>query len=162
VLADARLLGPVLMACVAGWGILVSDMSTRDFQAGAEDMSGVVGGGSAGRYLRQYAAAVTLGAMFMGVIALRFSMHDPLRAAAVVTGIVALGAIAHLLGRCGRTPRTFLALFLFALYVALNATRVPMIDAVGFNGVANLKSVLTYLAIGMAALAGGYAWNRRG
>jgi hypothetical protein len=162
VLADARLLGPVLMACVAGWGILVSDMSTRDFQAGAEDTSGVVSGGSAGRYLRQYAAAVTLGAMFMGVIALRFAMHDPLRAAAVVTGIVALGAIAHLLGRCSRTPRTFLALFLFALYVALNATRVPMIDAVGFNGVANLKSVLTYLAIGMAALAGGYVWNRRG
>lgn len=161
VLVDARLLGPVLMACVACWGILVSDMSTRDFQAGAEDMSGVVRGGSAGRYLRQYAAAVALGAMFMGVIALRFAMHDPLRGAAVVTGIVALGAIAHLLGRCSRTPRTFLALFLFALYVAVNAAKVPMIDAVGFNGVANLKSVLTYLAIGMAALAGGYAWNRR-
>ena len=160
-LVDVRLLGPVLLACAACWGILVSDMSTRDFQAGAEDMSGVVKGGGAGRYLRQYAATVVLGAMFMGVITLRFAMHDPVRAAAVVTGIVALGAIAHLLGRCSRTPRTFLALFLFALYVAINATKVPMIDAVGFNGVANLQSVLTYLAIGMGALAGGYAWNRR-
>ena len=162
VLVDGRLLGPVLLACVACWGILVSDMSTRDFQAGAEDMSGVVRGGSAGRYLRQYAAAVALGAMFVGVIAVRFAMRDPLRGAAVVAGIVALGAIAHLLGRCSRTPRTFLALFLFALSVAVNAATVPIVDAVGFNGVANLRSVLTYLVIGMAALAGGYAWNRRG
>lgn len=161
VLVDARSLGPVLLVSVACWGILASDLGTRDFQAGAEDMSGVVTGGSAGRYLRQCAAAVTLGAMFMGVITLRLAMHDPVRGAAVVAGIVALAAIAHLLGRCSRTPRTFLALFLFALYVAVNATRVPMIDAVGFNGVANLKSVLTYLVIGMAALAGGYAWNRR-
>lgn len=161
VLLDGRLLGPLLLACVACWGILVSDMSTRDFQAGAEDMTGVVRGGSAGRYLRQYAAAVALGLMFMGVIAVRFAMHDAVRGAAVVTGIAALAALAHLLGRCSRTPRTFLALFLFALYVVVNATAVPMIDAVGFNGAANLKSVLVYLVIGMVTLAGGYAWNRR-
>jgi hypothetical protein len=160
-LFDARLLGPVLLGCVTCWGVLVCDMSTRDFQAGAEDISGVVAGGAAGRYLRQYAAAVALGAMFMGVIAVRFAMHDPLRGAAVVVGILALAAIAHLLGRCSRTPRTFLSLFLFALYIGVNARTVPIVDAVGFNGVANLKSVLTYLAIGMAALAGGYAWNRR-
>jgi hypothetical protein len=99
--------------------------------------------------------------MFMGVIAVRLAMHDPVRGAAVVAGIIALAALAHLPGRCSRTPRTFLSLVLFALYVALNATTVPLIDAVGFNGAANLKPVLTYLVIGMAALAGGYAWNRR-
>ncbi|MET0857656.1 MAG: hypothetical protein ABWY27_12955 [Telluria sp.] len=161
VLAEARMLGPVLAACVAYWGILASDMSTRDFQAGAEDMTGAVQGGSARRYLRQYAAAVVLGFMFMGVIALRFAMHDPVRGAAVVVGIAALGALASLLGRCSRTPRTFLSLFLFGLYVAVNATVVPMVDAVGFNGVANARSVMTWLAIGAVALAGGYAWNRR-
>jgi hypothetical protein len=35
-----------------------------------------------------------------------------------------------------------------------------MVDAVGFNDAANMQSVLAYLAIGMAALAAGYAWNR--
>jgi hypothetical protein len=146
---------------VAYWGILASDMSTRDFQAGAEDMTGAVRGGGARRYLRQYAAAVVLGLMFMGVIALRFATHDPVRGAAVVVGIASLAALASLLGRCSRTPRTFLSLFLFGLYVAVSATVVPMADAFGFNGVANVRSVMTYLFIGAAALAGGYVWNRR-
>jgi hypothetical protein len=160
-LADVRALGPVLIACVAYWGILASDMGTRDFQAGAEDMTGAVRGGGARRYLRQYAASVVLGLLFTGLIGLRFALHDPVRGAAVVVGIAALGALASLLGRCSRTPRTFLSLFLFGLYVAVSANVVPMVDAVGFNGVANLRSVLTYLAIGAAALAGGYVWNRR-
>ena len=161
VLADGRLLGPVLAACVAYWGILASDLSTRDFHAAAEDMTGAVSGGGSRRYLRQYAAAVVLGFLFMGVIALRFALHDPLRAAAVAAGILSLGALAQMLGRCSRTPRTFISLFLFGLYVAVNAVKVPMIDAVGFNGVANAQSVMTYLAVGVLALAGGFAWNRR-
>jgi hypothetical protein len=161
-LVDGSALGPVLMVCVAYWGILASDMSTRDFQAGAEDMTAAVSGGNTRRYLRQNVATALLGLMFMGVIALRFAASgDQLRAAAVVVGVLALGALAQMLGRCSRTPRTFIALFLFGLYVAFNAIKVPMIDAVGFNGVANVQSVLAYLAIGMAALAGGYAWNRR-
>lgn len=160
-LVDARALGPLLVACVAYWGILVSDISTRDFQAGVEDMTGAVSGGGTRRYLRQYAATALLGFMFMGVVALRFAVHDPVRAAAVAAGILSLAALAHMLGRCSRTPRTFVALFLFGLYVAVNAVKAPMLDAVGFNGVANSHSVLAYLAIGISALAGGYAWNRR-
>ncbi|MDL2356869.1 MAG: hypothetical protein QFF03_16580 [Pseudomonadota bacterium] len=159
--SDMRVLGPLLTACVAWWGIQASDMSTRDFQAGAEAMSAAVEGGATRRYLRQYVATVLLGFMFMGVIALRFALHDPLRGAAVAGGILALAALAQALGRCSRTPRAFMSLFLFGLYVAVNAVKVPMVDAVGFNGVANAHSVLAYLAIGMAALAGGYAWNRR-
>jgi hypothetical protein len=160
-LVDAAALGPLLMVCVACWGILASDISTRDFQAAAEDMTGAVAGGGTRRFLRQYAATLALGFLFMGVIALRFAMHDPLRGAATVVGIAALGALASLLGRCSRTPRAFLSLFLFGLYVAINAPRIPMFDAVGFNGAANMQTVLSYLAIGIAALAGGHAWNRR-
>jgi hypothetical protein len=161
VLADTRVLGPLLAGCVAYWGVLVSDISTRDFQAAAEEMTGALEGGGARRYLRQFAAASVLGFMFMGVIALRFAIHDPVRGAAAAAGIGALAALAQMLGRCSRTPRTYLALFLFGLYVAVNAVKLPMIDAVGFNGVANLHSVLAWLAAGLAALAAGYAWNRR-
>jgi hypothetical protein len=67
----------------------------------------------------------------------------------------------EVLGRCSRTPRAFLALFLFGSYVAVSAAVAPAVDAVGFNGVANARSVLAYLLAGAAALAGGYAWNRR-
>ena len=51
------------------------------------------------------------------------------------------------------SARLFLSLFLFALYVAVNATGVPMLDAVGFNGgVATARGALTYGAVAMAAL----------
>jgi hypothetical protein len=154
-------LGLVLALCVAGWGILGSDISARDYQAAVEDMTGAVEGGGTRRYLRQFAGAALLGVMFTGVTAMRFALDQPLRAAAVAAGVLALAAIASLLGRCSRTSRAFLVLFLFWLYVASQAVKVPMVDAVGFNGVANLGSVLTYLAVAVAALAGGYLWNRR-
>ena len=161
VLVDSGALGLVLAGCVAGWGILVGGMSTRDYQAGTLDITGAVEGGGRRRYLRQFAGAMLLGWMFTGVAALRFAMHQPLRAAAVAAGVFVLAATASLLGRCSRTPRTFLALFLFWLYVASQAVKVPMVDVAGFNGAANLQSVFTGLAIGVAALAGGYWWNRR-
>jgi hypothetical protein len=50
--------------------------------------------------------------------------------------------------------RLFLSLFLFALYVAVNATGVPMFDAVGFNGVATARSVPAYGRRNDGAVAG--------
>ncbi len=157
----APALAPILIAAVAFWGVLVSDLSTRDFEAGIEDITGAVRGGVVRRYARQYAASALLGFMFMGMVALRWSFTQPLRALAVVAGILCLSALASLFGRCARTSRLFLALFLFGLYVALNVLTVPMIDAFGFNGVANPRSVMTYFAVGALALAAGYVWNRR-
>lgn len=157
----AAALAPLLMAAVAFWGIVVSDLSTRDFDAGIEDITGAVRGGALRRFVRQYAATVLLGLMFMGMLALRFSFTQPVRALAVLAGVLCLSALASLFGRCARTSRLFLALFLFGLYVALNVVTVPMIDAFGFNGVASATSALTYLATGALALAGGYWWNRR-
>lgn len=154
-------LGPVLGIAVACWGVLVSDMSTRDFSAGTEDMTGAVPGGVRQRYLRQLGATMLLGFMFMGIVALRFAAADPVRAGAVVAGILGLSALASLFGRCARTSSLFLALFLFGLYLAVNVRLVPIIDAVGFNGVANLQSMTAWLAVAGAALAGGYLWNRR-
>jgi hypothetical protein len=157
----APALGPLLMAAAAYWGVLVSDLSTRDFEAGIEDITGAVPGGAARRYLRQYAATALLGLMLMGMIALRWSFGQSLRALAVVVGVCALAALASLFGRCARSPRLFLALFLFGMYLAVNVVTVPLIDAFGFNGVATAGSNLAWLALGAAALAGGYGWNRR-
>ena len=160
-LGNLPTLGPLTMACVAFWGVLVADLSTRDYQAGIEDMTGALRGGIVQRYARQLAATGLLGFLFMGVVAVRWSLHDPLRAGALVVGIVSLSALATLFGRCSRTPRLFMALFLFGLYVAVNAIRVPMIDVVGFNGVANAGTVLTQLGIAIGAALVGYAYNGR-
>ena len=157
----AAVLAPLLMAGVAFWGVLISDLSTRDFGASIEDITGTVQGGVIGRFVRQYAATALLGFMFTGMVLLRFAFTEPHRAMAVVAGVLCLSALASLFGRCARTSRLFLALFLFGLYVAVNVVTVPMIDAFGFNGVANGQSALTYFAVGALALAGGYWWNRR-
>ncbi|MBQ5947226.1 hypothetical protein [Massilia sp. ST3] len=151
----------LVLACVAFWGVFVSDTATRDFSAGCDDLGAAVPGGANRRFLRQFLASILLGWMFMGIPALRWLADSPERAAAVVGGVVALAAFAALLGQLSRTPRLFLGLFLFGLYVAVNARDKPMLDMVGFNGAATAQSVTTLLAAGLAALAAGYAWSRR-
>lgn len=158
---DAAALPAVLIAAVAFWGVLVSDMSTRDFCAGLEDMTGAVHGGVSSRFVRQYAAAVLLGLMFAGVVALRWSFTEPVRALAVVAGVLSLAALATAFGRMARTARLFMGLFLFWVYVILNMPRIALLDVVGFVGVASVQSSMTWMLAGAAALACGYAWNRR-
>jgi hypothetical protein len=159
-LVQTDVLGGLLTGAVAFWGILVSDISCRDHSAAMGDMTGAVNGGIKRRYLRQYAASVALGLMFMGPVALRFAGTQPVRAMAVVAGVLTLSAFASLLGRTSNTSRTFVALFLFGLYVSINAGKLPMLDVVGFNGSATLASSTTLLAAGIAALVAGFAWNR--
>jgi hypothetical protein len=159
----------LLTITVAIWGILISDLSSRDHQAVTGEMTGAVSGGIAQRYLRQFAASALLGLMLMGVIGLRWlmheSMHEPthesMRALALVSGIFSMSAVACLLGRLSKTPRTFLSLFLFGIYVAVNANKAPVMDVFGFNGVANNLSITWQLMLGAIALSSGYLYNRR-
>ncbi len=160
-LADQSALGGVLAIAVAVWGVLVSDISTRDHTTATADMTGAVKGGIETRFLRQYAASVVLGLVFMAPIALRLLAVHPVLALAALSGILGLSAFASMLGATSTTPRPFLALFLFGFYIAINVTKVPTIDAFGFNGVATVGSSVTLLAAGLAALVLGYAWNRR-
>jgi hypothetical protein len=102
-----------------------------------------------------------LGLIFTGVVALRWAGTEPVRALAVVAGVASLAALATMFGRCSRTTRLFMGLFLFWAYIALNGIRVPLLDIVGSGGVANAQSIATWLAAGGAALVVGYGWNRR-
>jgi hypothetical protein len=160
--APSVILPGILAGCVAFWGVFVSDAATRAHSAGCDELGAVVPGGRGRRFLREWLAATVLGWAFMGLIALRWLLDFPVRSAAVVAGVAALAAVACLLGRLARTPRLFLALFLFGLYVAINARQLPLLDVVGFNGAATAGSVAWTLAAGMAALAAGWAWSRRG
>ena len=153
-------LSGVLIAAVVFWGVMISDISTRDFQANTEELTGAAPGGIVQRYLRQFATAGLLGLMFMGVIAFRWNFLDPIRATALISGVLSLSALATLFGRCSGTARTFLALFLFGVYVALNATKEPMLDVVGFNGAANFGSMQMQLGIAVVSLTVGYFYNR--
>ena len=160
IFASVHLLSGVLIAAVVFWGVMISDISTRDFQANAEEFTGVVPGGIAQRYLRQFATAAILGFLFMGSIAFRWGIVDPMRAAVLISGVLSLSALATLFGRCSGTARMFLALYLFGVYVALNVTNVALLDVVGFNGAANLGSMKIQLGIAVFSLTSGYLYNR--
>ncbi|SFC33398.1 hypothetical protein [Massilia yuzhufengensis] len=161
VVLPAAVLPGLLAGAVAYWGILCSDSTTRDIAAGCDGLSAAVPGGAPRRFVRQWAASVLLGALFTGAVVLRWSVDQPVRAFAVVAGVVALAGFAALFGQLSRTPRLFLGLFLFGLYVVLNAKGIAMLDVVGFHGDANLGSASTFLVAGVAALAAGIAWSRR-
>lgn len=153
--------GGALCAAVAFWGILISDLSTRDAAVELDGMTAAVPGGAVRRFTRQLAATLVLGLLFAGPAALRFAFDAPLRAGAVLIGICCLSALASLFGRAAGTARLFLALFLFGLFVAINSTSAPMLDMVAFNGVANAASASFYAVLALAALAAGYMWNRQ-
>lgn len=157
----AAMLAPLVLACVAFWGVLASELSTRDADAGCAAMGAAVAGGAARRYWRQLAATFLLGLMFTGVAALRLAGAEPLRALALLGGLFALAAFATLLGRTSGSARTFLVLFLFGLYLGVQIHDVPMADVVGFHGAATLPSVLAWSAMGAVAACAGHLWNRR-
>jgi hypothetical protein len=157
---DRHALAPLVLGCVAYWGVLVSDLPTRDADAGCAALGAAVAGGKARRYWRQLAASFLLGLMFTGVAMLRLAGHEPLRAAALLAGLFALAAFASLLGRTSGTARTFLVLFLLGLTIGVQVDKLPLADVIGFHGVATAASVLAWLAMGTAAAWGGHAWNR--
>jgi hypothetical protein len=158
--SDASRLPGLLIAAVIYWGILISDISTRDYTANAEGITGTARGGNTQRYLRQLMASNVLGLLLMGVIALRWSFDQPLRAAALLSGIFFLSALSSALGRFSRTPRTFIALFLFAMYISVNGNLAVM-DIVGAKGLATTSTMSMQLLLATVAIIGGYFYNRR-
>lgn len=159
--ANSDALPGLMIATVIYWGILISDISTRDYAATAEDITGTVHGGKTQRFLRQWFATNVLGFMFMGAIAYRWNVEDPQRALAVISGIVFLSTLAAAFGRFSRTPRTFIALFLFAMYIALNDNKLAIMDMVGFNGSADFASMGTQMMIAGSAFVLAYLYNRQ-
>ncbi|NGZ87275.1 hypothetical protein [Duganella aceris] len=153
-------LGGLTIGAIALWGILVSDLSVRDRQHDVDAMSAAVPGGGERRFAAQLLASCLLALLFTAPVLLRWLSSDAVRGAALFSGVLMLAAAASLLGKLSRTSRAFLALFLFAMYVATQAVKVPALDVVGFNGVATAQSVLTELIIGALLLAAGL-WHER-
>jgi hypothetical protein len=145
---------------VAFWGVLICDISTRDFQAAIEGMTGAVNGGVARRYFRQLAATMVLGFVFTGVIIFRLSFATPLMALTLILGIVCVSALATSLGKLTNTSKTFLSLYLFTIYVSTQADKVPSLDIFGFNQVATMSTMIMQGEIAITAIVVGYVFTR--
>jgi hypothetical protein len=143
---------PGLMAAALGaWGIAVADVSSRDLQSGTLALASAAPGGALERGWRQWLAACGLGLVASAPALLRWSAAAPLRAAACVAGLLCLGAFAALLGRLTQGSRTFLALFLFGLYLNLQDTGLAVLDMLGLSGAAQPASVAGYAVSGVLA-----------
>lgn len=141
----------VLAATLALWGVAVADVSSRDLQSGTLALAQAVPGGGVERGLRQALAALGLGLLVALPALLRSA--DAGAAVACVAGLVFLSTAAAWLGQLTRGDRTFLALFLFALYVNLQRTGVAALDLLGLVGQASTSSTLAYAVAGGAGLA---------
>ncbi|MRX09077.1 hypothetical protein GJ697_14645 [Pseudoduganella sp. FT25W] len=153
--ADSAALGAVVTAAIAVWGILASEISVRDRQYDVDALNAATPGGRERAYTAQWLSAMLLALLFTAPVLVRWLATTPLRAAALLGGALALSAAAGLLGSLSRTARTFLALFLFGMYVATQARTVPVLDAVGFNGVATFPTVTGYFLTGIFLFACG-------
>ncbi len=156
----ARALAPLLLGSVVFWGILVSDLATRDNDANCAAFGAAVPGGAASRYWRQLAAALLLGLMFTGVAGVRVALLHPQLAVALAAGLFALSALASFLGRSSGSARTFMVLLLAWLYVCINVVKLPWVDAIGSNGVATSLSIAAWACAGAAAALAGHMVER--
>lgn len=157
---DARL-GELVLVAMLVWGVLVSEISVRDVQHDVDALNAVTPGGPLRAYAAQWLAAVLLALLFTAPVLLRWLAHAPLRAAALLSGVLALAGAAVVLGGASRTARLFLALFLFGMYVATQARQVPALDVAGFNGAATAASVVGYLLAAAVLLGAGWLVRSR-
>ena len=103
--------------------------------------------------MRQLLSCWLLGSLMVLPIGLRWLMLQPTRGMALIAGLFAVSAFAHLCGTLTKGSRAFTALFLFAIYLSTQIHDVPALDLVGVDGSATIESVtLTGLAGAAAVL----------
>ncbi|MFG6461578.1 hypothetical protein ACG04Q_08350 [Roseateles sp. DXS20W] len=152
VFVPVEVLPGVMAAALGAWGVAVADVSSRDLQSGTLALAGAAPGGALERGLRQAGAALGLGIIVAAPALLRWLVVAPLQAVACLAGLLCLSAAAALLGRLTQGPRTFLALFLFGLYLNLQNTGQAVLDMLGLSGAAQPASAAAYTVAGVLAL----------
>ncbi|MBR7799065.1 hypothetical protein [Undibacterium fentianense] len=141
------------------WGIVVSDISTRDFQSAIESMTASTPGGASRQFLRHVASAGCLGLIFVGIIVGRLCFTSPHLALTLLSGIACYSACASLLGKLSLTSKTFLSLYLFGLYIVSQTSKLGLMDTFGFNGVATYLNAQLQFVIGLIVLLVGYVYT---
>lgn len=136
---------------LAGWALWAAELGARDGrQGGTADLAAALPGGALRRSWSRWAAAWLLGLLGSATLLLRQSEGLP----ALAAGLAAASAAAVLLGRLSGGGRAFLALFLFWLFVAVQARSVAALDWMGFNGVAGSSVPLLCLLVALLGMAG--------
>jgi hypothetical protein len=128
--------GVALQPALLAWALLISTVSTREYQAGWADMSLSLPGGAGQRFARQVGASLVLGVLFCAGVLLQWVPGNGLGLAVFFSGLLLWTVVATLTGQWTRLPRFFLALFLLGLKVADELHDIPALDTFGIFGVA--------------------------
>ncbi len=128
-MADGK--GAVPIVVIAG-GLLIADVAAREKISGTTALIGPssVIAGMTGAW--KLATSIALLTVVMLPLLIRFGLNDPARALRLAGGMLLLAGIANLLGFLTGGPRTFVAILLMAVYIAVNDS-VPFIDFAGFH-----------------------------
>ena len=143
----------LLTALIAAWGIAVADVSSRDLQSGTLALASAAPGGAWERLWRHGLAALGLGLVLSTPALLRWWPQAPMSVLACLAGLLFLSAMATALGRLTQGSRSFLALFLFALYLGTQKTGIGALDLLGLSGAAHTGSVSGYALAGVLGFA---------
>jgi hypothetical protein len=117
-------------AIAFGWGLWASELGARDAQANTAALVAALPGGTLRAFWSRWAAALGLGLLANATLMARAPETMP----ALLVGLALLSALSLLLGRLTQGGRTFLALFMAWMLMAVQVRRVAWIDLIGFNG----------------------------
>lgn len=145
------------LAC-ALWGLAIGEISSRDASHATAGLIAAAPGGTVGAFWRQGLASLGLGLLF--TLPLALPMADRGVLLTLLCGLTLASGLASLLGGATRGGRSFLALYLLALFVMVQVRDLPWLDLFGFNGSATAASRLLLAAA--ALLAWGAARARLG
>lgn len=139
-----------------GWGLLAAELGARDAGASTAQLGASLPGGSTRRLRSRWGAALLLGLLAGLPLAWQRGAGSAL---AWTAGIALLAALSALAGRLTRGSRTFLALFLFWMLMAVQVRDIAWLDLLGFNGQAG--RLLPLLMLALSALLLSLAAGRR-
>jgi hypothetical protein len=133
-------LSVLLLVVIGFWGVLICDVFTRDHQVDLELISLAVSGRYQ-RFLRQMGASIGLGLLLCVVIAVRLLTHDLVLGLVLLIALLSLSSFAAALGLMTKTSRSFMCLFLFWWFIALQTPTISVLDVAGFNRSANWNTM---------------------
>jgi hypothetical protein len=86
-------------------------------------------------------ASIGLGLMLCGVIAVRLLAHDLVLGLVLLIALLSLSSFAAALGLMTKTSRSFMCLFLFWWFIAIQTPTISVLDVAGFNRSANWNTM---------------------
>jgi hypothetical protein len=154
VLIFCILIGPIddgiLIFTLTCWGVLISDISSRDVQSGTDSISGSSLGGKIQRSQTQFYTSVILGICFASGTLISRLIFNPEDVLASLVGLFFISSVASFLGRATGKSRSFLIFFLTILWLSIDNPAVPAFDLFGTNKI--ITSYYLYLQVLVALL----------